>query len=231
MLICKWENLPANMQTEEVRPYWEKLRKRNWNLFWKRVFDIVVSSIMLLFLVLPFFIIAIAIKIDSEGPVFYRQVRITQYGKDFKIHKFRSMTVGADKGSLVTFKDDDRITRIGKFIRKFKIDELGQIIDVFEGKMTFVGTRPEVKRYVEKYTSEMMATLLIPAGITSLASIKYKDENDILEKTDSVDTVYVNEVLPMKMIYNLEELPKVGVFHDAKEMFITFFVIFQKHNK
>jgi len=225
MLICKWEDLPKNMQTDEVRPYWEKLRKRNWNLFWKRVFDIVVSSIMLLFLVIPFIIIAIAIKFDSKGPVFYRQVRITQYGKEFRIHKFRSMIVDADKGSQVTLKDDERITKVGKFIRKFKLDEISQFIDVFEGNMTFVGTRPEVKKYVDKYTSEMMATLLIPAGVTSFASIQYRDENNILESSMDVDYIYINEILPIKMKFNLEELLKVGVFHDIKEMLVTFFAI------
>ena len=176
MLIKKWEKLPANMQIDEIKPYWEKLRKRNWNLFWKRVFDIFVSLILLILLSPVFIILAIAIKIDSKGPVFYRQVRITQYGKEFRIHKFRSMTVGADKGSQVTVKGDARITRMGKIIRKCRLDEVSQLIDVLQGKMSFVGTRPEVPKYVNQYTNEMLATLLLPAGVTSEASILYKDE-------------------------------------------------------
>ena len=146
MLICKWKKLPENMQTEEIRPYWEKLKKRNWNLFWKRIFDIIVSLLMLIVLSPLFFCLALAIKIDSKGPIFYRQVRITQYGKEFEIHKFRSMMVNADKGSLVTVKDDMRVTKVGKFIRKYRLDEISQLIDVFQGNMSLVGTRPEVPK-------------------------------------------------------------------------------------
>ena len=222
-MIKKWEKLPSFMQVDEVKPYWQKLRKRNWNLFWKRVFDIVVSFLGLLILLPLFLVLAIAIKIDSKGPVFFRQVRITQYGKEFRIHKFRSMTVGADKGSQVTVKDDARVTKVGKFIRKCKLDELSQLIDVLQGNMSFVGTRPEVKKYVDQYSNEYLATLLLPAGITSMASIKYKDENDLLDKAEDVDKVYMEQVLPMKMEYNLNELSKEGVFHDIKIGFITFF--------
>lgn len=227
MLICKWDKLPEFMKKDEVKPYWEKLRKRNWNLFWKRVFDIFVSGLFLLILCPLFLILAIVIKIDSRGPVFYRQSRITQYGREFKIHKFRSMVVGADKGNLVTVKNDARVTKVGKFIRKCKLDELSQLIDVFQGKMSFVGTRPEVKKYVDKYTSEMLATLLLPAGISSIASVKYKNENDLLDNALNVDDVYLNEVLPEKMKYNLEEIVKEGMFHDIKVIFMTIFAIFK----
>lgn len=226
MLICKWENLPKKLQLEEIKPYYEKLRKRNINLFFKRLFDIVISGISLILLSPLFLILSIAIKIDSKGPIFYRQVRITQYGKEFKIHKFRSMTVGADKGSLVTVKNDSRVTKVGKFIRKCKLDELSQLIDVFIGTMSFVGTRPEVKKYVDAYSNEMLATLLLPAGITSLASVKFKDENELLDSALDVDKVYINEVLPIKMKYNLDELPKEGVFHDLKVIFMTLSAIF-----
>lgn len=228
MLICKWEKLPSFMQTDEVRPYWEKLRKRNWNLFWKRIFDIVLSFLMLIILCPIFIIVAIAIKIDSKGPVFYRQVRYTQYGKQFKIHKFRSMVVDADKESLLTSKNDSRVTRVGKVIRRCKIDELGQLIDVFIGKMTFVGTRPEVEQYIEKYTPKMMATLLLPAGVTSVASFLFKDENDLLNASEDKDKVYVEQILPAKMYYNLKELPKEGMFHDIKVIFMTIFAILGK---
>ncbi len=226
MLICKWDKLPKNLQLDEVKPYWEKLRKRNWNLFWKRVFDIVISGIFLILLSPLFLILAILIKIDSKGPVFYRQVRITQYGKNFRIHKFRSMTVGADKGSLVTVKNDTRVTRIGKVIRKCKLDELSQLIDVFIGTMTFVGTRPEVEKYVNNYSNEMLATLLLPAGITSLASVKFKDENELIDNAKDVDKVYIENVLPEKMKYNLEELTKEGMFHDIKVIIMTVLAIF-----
>lgn len=231
MLIKPWNKLPSFLQTDEVRPYYEKLRKRNWNLFWKRVFDVVVSLLMLFVLLPLLLILAVAIKIDSKGPVFFRQVRMTQYGKEFRIHKFRSMTVGADKGSQVTVKNDARVTRVGKFIRKSKLDEISQLIDVLQGNMSFVGTRPEVKKYVDQYSNVYMATLLLPAGVTSLASIMYKDENALLNATDDVDKCYMEEVLPAKMRYNLQELEKEGLFHDMKIMFMTVFAVFGKEYK
>lgn len=226
MLIKKWEKLPAEMQTDAVRPYYEKLRKKQFSLFNKRLFDIIVSAAMLLLLVPLFLILAIAIKIDSKGTVFYRQERVTQYGKHFRIFKFRSMTQNADKGSLVTVDNDSRVTRVGKFIRKFRLDELCQLIDVFRGTMTFVGTRPEVPKYVEKYSDEMKATLLLPAGVTSIASIKYKDEARLLNGAEDTDKVYVGEILPEKMKYNLEEIAGYGFFRDIKTMFQTVFAVF-----
>lgn len=228
MLIKKWEKLPSFMQTDEVRPYWEKLRKRNWNLFWKRAFDIVVSFLALLILAPLFLIIAVAIKIDSKGPVFYRQERITQYGKSFRIHKFRSMIVGADKNIQVTVANDSRVTKIGKLIRKCKLDEISQLIDVLCGNMSFVGTRPEVKKYVNQYAKEYVATLLLPAGITNTASIMYKNENDLLHSVEDVERIYIEKVLPNKMHFNLKELAKEGIFHDIKVIFMTFFALFRK---
>ena len=208
MLIKKWEKLPPELQIDEVRPYWEYLRKKNFSLFWKRVFDIFVSGIVLL-IISPFFLIlSLAIVIDSKGGVFYRQERVTQYGKHFKIFKFRSMVSGADKkGTLVTVGNDSRITRVGKFIRKFKIDEMSQLIDIFRGSMTFIGTRPEVPKYVNQYKAEFLATLLLPAGVSSTASIMFKDENDMLDKADDVDEVYVNQILPIKMKWNSTPRP------------------------
>lgn len=221
MLICKWKKIPEDMQNDAVYQYWLMLRKKNFSLFWKRVFDIVVSLIMLIILSPLFLILAIAIKCDSKGPVFYRQERVTQYGKRFRIHKFRTMYVDSDKGSQVTVSNDDRITRIGHKIRKIRADELSQLIDVFLGSMTFVGTRPEVPKYVEQYTDEMKATLLLPAGVTSLASIKYKDEDALLENAENADEVYVNEVLPGKMEYNLQAIRKQGFWRDIGTMFQT----------
>lgn len=231
MLICKWEKLPAEMQTDEVRKYYDILRKKNFSLFWKRVFDIFVSALMLIVLSPLFLVLAIAIKIDSKGPVFYRQERVTQYGKHFRIFKFRSMVVNADKGSQVTVDQDSRITRMGRLIRKCRLDEVSQLIDVFRGTMTFVGTRPEVPKYVSEYTPEMMATLLLPAGVTSLASIYYKDEAELLNGAEDIDKVYIEKILPAKMYYNLKAIEKFGFWRDIKTMFMTVFAVLGKEYK
>lgn len=229
MLLCKWEKLPAELQTDEIRPYYEKLKKKQASLLFKRIFDLVVSAVMLLALSPVFLILAIAIKLDSPGPVFYRQVRVTQYGKRFRIFKFRSMVSNADKiGTQVTVGNDSRITRVGKLIRKCRLDELCQLIDVFRGTMTFVGTRPEVPKYVDAYTPAMLATLLLPAGVTSLASIFYKDEDRLLEGAEDVDRTYITEVLPGKMRYNLKAIETFSFFGDIKVMFMTVFAVLGK---
>ena len=231
MMLKKWEKLPPEMQTEEVKVYYDILRKKRVGLFFKRAFDIVVSLLMLILLSPIFLILAIAIKIDSRGPVFYRQVRVTQYNKKFRIFKFRSMVQNADKGSQVTVSGDARITRVGKFVRKCRLDEISQLIDVLRGKMTFVGTRPEALKYVEAYTPEMMATLLLPAGITSLASIYYKDEAELLDAAEDTDKVYVEQILPAKMYYNLKAIKKFSFFGDIKVMFMTVFAVLGKEYK
>lgn len=231
MLLKKWEKLPAEMQTEQVREYYDVLKKKRLSLFFKRVFDIVVSFVMLIILSPVFVVLATAIKIDSKGPVFYRQVRLTQYNKKFRIFKFRSMVQNADKGSLVTVGEDSRITKVGKFIRKCRLDELCQLIDVLRGTMTFVGTRPEVERYTKQYTPEMMATLLLPAGVTSLASIYYKDEAELLDNAEDADKVYVEDVLPGKMYYNLKAIKEFSFFGDIKIMFMTVFAVLGKEYK
>ena len=228
MLICKWEKLPREMQTDEVRKYYDILRKKNFSLFWKRIF---VSALMLIVLSPLFLILAIAIKIDSKGPVFYRQERVTQYGKHFRIFKFRSMVVNADKGSQVTVDHDSRVTKVGRFIRKCRLDEVCQLIDIFRGTMTFVGTRPEVPKYVSEYTPEMMATLLLPAGVTSLASIYYKDEAELLNGAEDTDKVYIEKILPAKMYYNLKAIEKFGFWRDVKTMFMTVFAVCGKEYK
>lgn len=232
MFLKKWEELPDNMQTDEVKCYYETLKKKKISLFLKRVFDIVVSAIMLLVLSPVFVVLAIAIKLESQGPVFYRQERVTQYGKTFKIFKFRTMVQNADKiGAQVTVGNDARITRVGKIIRKFRLDEISQLIDVFRGTMTFVGTRPEVPRYVAHYTNEMMATLLLPAGVTSIASIYYKDEDKLLEGADDPNKVYVEDVLPDKMYYNLKAIENFSFLGDIKIMFMTVFAVLGKEYK
>lgn len=229
MRLVKWEKLPADMQTEEVREYYDVLRKKRFSLFWKRIFDIFVSAIMLIILSPLFLILAIAIKTDSKGPVFYRQERVTQYGKRFRIFKFRSMVQNADKGSQVTVDHDSRVTKVGKFIRKCRLDEICQLIDIFRGTMTFVGTRPEVPKYVSEYTPEMKATFLLPAGVTSLASIYYKDEAELLSGAEDTDKTYVEKILPAKMYYNLKEIKNYGFWRDIKTMFMTVFAVLGKN--
>lgn len=225
MILCKWENLPEEMRTEAVRPYYDILAKKKFSLFCKRVFDIVVSLLLLILLSPLFLVLAIAIKLDSKGPVFYRQVRVTQYGRTFRIFKFRSMVQNADRGSQVTVSGDARVTRVGKFVRKCRLDEVSQLIDVLRGTMTFVGTRPEVPKYVAAYTDEMRATLLLPAGVTSRASISYKDEADLLDAAEDPDRTYVEKILPEKMKYNLDSLKNYGFFRDIGTMFATVFAV------
>ena len=219
------------MQTEAVKPYYEILQKKQIGLIFKRSFDIVVSLIMLLILSPVFLVLAIAIKLDSKGPVFYRQVRVTQYGKEFRIFKFRTMVTNADKiGSQVTVGGDSRITRVGKVIRECRLDEIGQLLNILGGSMTFVGTRPEVPKYVEKYTSEMWATLLLPAGVTSEASIRYKDEAALLDAAEDVDATYIQDVLPGKMKYNLRSIQEYSFFKDIETMFQTVFAVVEKNS-
>lgn len=229
MLVKKWERLPEKMRVDAVYPYYKILRRKNFSLFFKRVFDIFVSFIMLVLLSPLFLILAIAIKIDSRGPVFFRQRRVTQYGKVFRIFKFRTMVADAEaRGSQITSQGDARITKVGKFIRKCRLDEVSQLIDVFRGTMSFVGTRPEVEKFVERYDDEMLATLLLPAGVTSVASIKYKDEAEILGASENPDEAYVAKVLPEKMKYNLEALKKQSFFRDIGIMFRTVFAVFKR---
>lgn len=231
MMLKKWDKLPPEMQTEEVRKYYDILQKKQVSLFFKRVFDIVASSIMLIILSPVFLILAIAIKIDSKGPVFYRQVRVTQYNKKFRIFKFRSMCQGADKGSQVTVNQDARVTRVGKLIRGCRLDEISQLLDVWRGTMTLVSVRAETPKYTEQYTPEMMATLLLPAGVTSLASILYKDEAKLLVGVEDTDKVYVEQILPAKMYYNLKQIEQFSFWNDIKLMFMTVFAVLGKEYK
>ena len=218
----KWEDLPKGMQLPEVREYYDILNRRQFSLKCKRAFDVAAASVMLVALSPVFLVLAAAIKLDSPGPVFYRQERITQYGKKFRIYKFRTMVNNADKvGAAVTVGNDSRITRVGAKIRDYRLDEIGQLINVQKGEMSFVGTRPEVLKYVKRYTPEMRATLLLPAGITSEASIRYKDESELLDAADDVDKVYVEKVLPGKMKWNLDSIRKFSFMREILTMFRT----------
>lgn len=225
MILLPFEKLPRKLQCEEVKKYYDILDKKRPSLVMKRVMDIILSLIIIILLILPMAVIAVIIKLTSEGPVLYKQVRVTTNNRRFKIWKFRTMTVDADqKGALVTSANDNRVTGIGKTLRKFRLDELPQAFHVLSGKMSFVGTRPEVVKYVERYTPEMMATLLMPAGITSLASIRFKDEDAMIgdvSDPDEVDRIYVEEILPKKMEYNLEYLSRFGFRRDIHLMLST----------
>ena len=222
----KWSELPQNMQNDAVKKYYDILKTKTASLILKRVFDILVSSVLIVIVSPIMLILAICIKIDSKGPVMFRQRRVTTNGRVFRIFKFRTMVNDAEKkGTQVTTNNDPRVTKVGKLIRGCRLDELPQLFNVFLGDMTFVGTRPEVEKYVGAYTDEMMATLLLPAGITSLASIKYEEEEKLLQAAENTDEVYIKEVLPEKMKYNLEALKNFSFFGDIKLMFQTVFAV------
>lgn len=232
MRLLNWNDLPENMKNSEVRKYYDLLNRKAISLNSKRIFDFIVA-IMTLIILSPLFIaLGIVIKLDSEGPIMYRQVRVTQYGKQFKIFKFRTMVNNADKiGSQVTTKNDARVTRVGGLLRKYRLDEIPQLLNIILGDMSFVGTRPEVVKYVELYTQEMMATLLLPAGVTSEASILYKDEEVLLANAEDSDETYINKVLPGKMKYNLNSLEGFGFWKDIKTMLKTVAAVVEKENK
>ena len=217
-----FDRLPEQFQNDRVRPYYEQIKKKTGSRGAKRVFDVVCALLMLVFLIIPILVIAVIVKATSKGHVFFRQERVTTYGRHFKIFKFRTMVENAEAlGTQVTTSGDSRVTGIGRFLRKYRLDELPQVFNVLGGSMSFVGTRPEVPRYVEQYDDEYYATLLLPAGITALASIMYKDEEKLLESADDADRVYIEQVLPEKMKYNLEYVKSFGFFSDIKLMFKT----------
>lgn len=221
-ILPKWEELPDDIRTEVVRPYYDALSMRKAGLFFKRLFDIFAALDLIILLGIPMIIIAIMIKCDSKGPVFFRQERVTSYGAKFRIHKFRTMVNNADKiGSSVTVDNDNRITKVGSKLRNHRLDEFPQLFDVLSGDMSFVGTRPEVVKYVDRYSDEMKATLLMPAGITSIASIEYKDEAELLDNAEDADEVYVKEILPAKMKFNLKSVMEFGFFKDIGVLFKT----------
>lgn len=226
-ILPKWDELPDDIKNEEVRPYYDALSKHKAGLFFKRVLDIIAAIDLIILLGIPMLVIAIMIKCDSKGPVFFRQERVTSYGARFRIHKFRTMVNNADKlGTSVTVDNDTRITKVGSKLRNHRLDEFPQLFDVLSGDMSFVGTRPEVVKYVDRYSDEMRATLLMPAGITSIASIEYKDEAELLEKAEDADEVYVNEILPAKMEYNLKSVKEFGFFKDIVVLFKTVAAVF-----
>lgn len=222
MVLRNWDDLPDILKNDDVKKYYDILVKKRIGLFVKRIFDIIVAFFLLLILAPLLAIISIVIKMDSKGPVMFRQVRVTQYGRQFRIYKFRTMVINADKiGSQVTTKNDTRVTKVGKVLRKLRLDEIPQLFNIILGDMTFVGTRPEVVKYVEKYTDEMMATLLLPAGVTSEASIQYKDEERLIASAGDADRAYILAVLPEKMKYNLKSLEEFSFLTEIKTMVKT----------
>lgn len=229
MILRRWEDLPEGMKNDSVSRYYQILSNKKLSLLAKRIFDIVFSLLMLILLSPVFIIISILIKVDSEGRIMFRQIRVTQYGRQFRIYKFRTMVENAEQiGTQVTTNNDNRITKVGKFLRKYRIDEIPQLLNIIRGDMSFVGTRPEVMKYVKEYTDEMKSTLLLPAGVTSEASIMYKDEEQLLTDTNDIDRTYIEVVLPSKMKLNLISIEKFSFFEEIKTIFKTVIVVVHK---
>lgn len=221
-MLKKWDDLPLEMRKDEILSYYKILKKKQVSLFLKRIFDIIMSLILIIILFPLLIILAILIKRDSKGEIIYKSTRITQYNKEFKIYKFRTMVKDADKiGSQVTVGNDNRITKIGKTLRKYRLDEIPQLFNILKGDMSFVGTRPESPYYVKHYTNEMYATLLLKAGVTSETSIEYKDEANLLRDETDTDKIYIEKILPEKMKYNLKSVRDFSLAKDIKTMIKT----------
>ena len=221
-MLKKWDDLPLEMRKDEILSYYKILKKKQVSLFLKRIFDIIMSLILIIILFPLLIILAILIKKDSKGEIIYKSTRITQYNKEFQIYKFRTMVKDADKiGSQVTVGNDNRITKIGKTLRKYRLDEIPQLFNILKGDMSFVGTRPESPYYVKHYTNEMYATLLLKAGVTSETSIEYKDEANLLRDEIDTDKIYIEKILPEKMKYNLKSVRDFSLAKDIKTMIKT----------
>ena len=224
MQFREWDEIPEFMKNEDVKKYYEILRKKRFSLKVKRFFDVTASFVLILLLSPVFLILSVWIKTDSKGPVYFKQERVTQYGRKFSIFKFRTMVINADRtGSLVTVQNDSRITVVGRKIRKYRLDEIPQLFNILAGDMSFVGTRPEVRKYVDEYSDEMKATLLLPAGVTSEASIRYKDEDELLKDAVDVDEVYIQKILPEKMRWNLRAIRRFSLPGELSTMVRTVF--------
>lgn len=228
-ILISWENLPENMKNEKVREYYNILQSKKYSLIFKRIFDLIFSIFFALISSPLMLVVAVIIKLDSPGKIIFKQKRVTEGGRVFEIFKFRTMVENAEKlGAQVTTGEDLRITKCGKWLRKLRIDEFPQIFNIIKGDLSFVGPRPEVVRYVKEYTPEMLATLLIPAGVTSTASILYKDEAKLLENAKNPDEVYIQEILPEKMKYNLDYIKKFGIIYDFKVIIKTVIAVLAK---
>ena len=232
MLLKRWDKIPEHMKNDSVKKYYDLLEKKRYSLYMKRVFDVIVSILIMILLLPILLIIALAIKLDTKGPILFHQIRVTQYEKTFRIIKFRTMVnKHLPTENKVTMKNDTRITAVGKILRHYRLDELPQLINVIKGEMTLVGTRPEVLKYVSQYSDEMLATLLLPAGVTSETSLDFKDEEDLLTDSEHVDEDYIEKILPLKMAENLESLKEYSFWRDVKVFFKSFFIVFLKNSK
>lgn len=220
--MIAFEALPDTLRTKEVLPYYQALSKKPWRLMVKRVFDVVVSLLLLLLLSPLLLLLFLLIPLESRGPSVFAQQRVTQYGRAFTIYKFRTMKKDAERlGPQVTKDQDTRVTRLGKPLRALRLDELPQLFNILKGDMSFVGTRPESPHYVQAYQPEYYATLLLPAGLTSRASILYKDEARLLSEAADTDAVYLHDILPQKMRYNLQSLRHFSLRDEAKVFLST----------
>jgi len=226
-MLKKWQHLPPILQNEHIKPYYEILEKKKLTLLIKRILDI-IFSLLLLIPAIPFvLILCLLIIIDSTGSPLFLQERITQNGKKFRIIKLRTMIKGADTlGIDVTMNADPRITKIGKYLRKFRLDEVPQLINILLGQMTFVGTRPEIPHYVRHYTPEMLATLLLPAGVTSRTSVEYRNEQELLKDAVDIEKIYTEQILPEKMKINLEYINKFSLKEDLSIILLTIKKVF-----
>ena len=229
MTLRPWDKLPDYMRTDAVKHYYDILNRHKISLVLKRLFDLIVSLIMLLVLWPFMLIIAVAIKLDSPGPALFFQERVTTYGKRFQIWKFRTMVNNAEAiGAKVTVSNDQRVTKVGRVLRNLRLDEFPQLWNILRGDMSFVGTRPEVVKYVDQYQPAYYATLLLPAGVTSEASIRYKDEYKLLSEAKDVDRVYVEQILPAKMLWNLESIERFRWLREILTMIRTVFAVLGK---
>ena len=232
MMLKKWDDLPEEFHNDKVRAYYDILEKKKLSLLGKRIFDLITACILLIFLIIPMLVIAIMIKCTSKGHVIFKQERVTKYGRIFNIYKFRTMyTDKMEKGYQITVKDDPRITPVGKKLRKLRLDELPQIFNVLGGSMSFVGTRPEVMKYVKHYSPEMYASLLMPAGITSVTCIIYKDEDELLKNPEQIEYDYLNGIMQKKMRTNLMYIRKFCVLYDIAVMIRTVKEVFSPRGK
>lgn len=208
------------------------MKKKKAALFFKRCFDVTASFFGILFLLIPFAAVAVAVKCSSRGPVFFRQVRVGKNGREFRIYKFRTMVADAEKkGMQITVGGDSRVTGIGRVLRKTKVDELPQLFNVFAGQMSFVGPRPEVPHYVDMYSDYQKNVLRIKPGITELASIVYRDENDVLAKSEDPERTYIEEIMPEKIKLNMQYMQKMNVFYDIYLIFRTFAAVLKRGEK
>ena len=217
-----WNKLPSPINNDAVKPIYDLLKRRWFYRFIKRAFDLFASLFLLILLFLPSLIIGIIIVCDSRGGMFFCQTRVGRYGKAFKIIKFRTMRKDSEGNQHITHKNDNRITKVGKFLRKTHLDEFPQLLNVIAGQMSFIGTRPEVQQFVDQYQDEWYSTLLMRPGITSTASYSCDDEAKVLEEGNA-DEIYLSKVLPVKMAMNVEDIKKMSAGRDIKILWKTMF--------